>query len=159
MTDIKTIPCAQCNGTGFANISGEACPLCKGTGMLAAGPAGVGREQYFSEAINDLMQDIHANNVAKGFTDSMNDIHAQHMLFVTEVAESYDEVRKGKAVGDMYYEFEPDPAKPLGVPVELADTVIRIFGFCQHHGIDLATAILHKMAYNRTRPFMHGKKF
>lgn len=48
--------------------------------------------------------------------------------------------------------------KPDGVPVELADAVIRIAGFCEDHNIDLEGAIGRKMSYNRTRPYKHGNK-
>lgn len=48
--------------------------------------------------------------------------------------------------------------KPCGVPIELADELIRIFHFAGKHGIDLADAVKQKMKYNETRPFRHGGK-
>ena len=50
------------------------------------------------------------------------------------------------------------PFKPIGVPSEIADLVIRIFDFAGEHGIDLERAVTEKMAYNKTRPFRHGNK-
>lgn len=48
--------------------------------------------------------------------------------------------------------------KPEGVWSELADTVIRIAHMCHIYGIDLEDAIEQKMAFNRTRPYLHGGK-
>ena len=42
---------------------------------------------------------------------------------------------------------------------ELADAVIRIADICGRYDIDLAFAIREKMAYNATRPAMHGRAF
>lgn len=53
------------------------------------------------------------------------------------------------------------PEHVEGLPAvaeELADTVIRIFDFCEHRGIDLARAIHIKHAFNVTRPHRHGGK-
>ena len=52
----------------------------------------------------------------------------------------------------------PDGKKPEGIPIELADVLIRVFDFCGKHGIDLEAAVLEKMAFNRTRPVRHGGK-
>ena len=45
------------------------------------------------------------------------------------------------------------------VSEELADCLIRIFDFCGQKEIDLETALHKKIAFNRTRPYRHGKKF
>lgn len=52
-----------------------------------------------------------------------------------------------------------DPTwKPVGIPSELADIVIRVFDAAGRYGIDLEKAINEKMAYNATRPQRHGGK-
>lgn len=105
------------------------------------------------------------------------------MLIVSEVAEAQDEIRNGRAADETYY---PEPAlpsslvaevgvakarelitadqegklrKPEGVPSEIADVVIRCFDFAATEGFNLGQIIAEKLAYNNTRPFMHGKKF
>lgn len=42
--------------------------------------------------------------------------------------------------------------------VELADTMVRIFDFCEERQWPLAEALLAKMDYNHTRPIKHGGK-
>jgi NTP pyrophosphatase (non-canonical NTP hydrolase) len=42
---------------------------------------------------------------------------------------------------------------------ELADCCIRIFDYCGAKRIDLESALIKKINYNKTRPYRHGKKF
>ena len=91
------------------------------------------------------------------------------LLIVSEVAEAQDEIRQGRAADETYYPTAPEGPveleaaerryKPEGVPSEIADIVIRCFDFAATEGFDLGQIILEKLAYNETRPFMHGKKF
>jgi hypothetical protein len=48
--------------------------------------------------------------------------------------------------------------KPCGIPSELADIVIRVLHFSGKHGIDIEKAVVEKMAYNESRPYLHGGK-
>jgi hypothetical protein len=48
--------------------------------------------------------------------------------------------------------------KPVGIPSEVADIVIRCLHFSGKHGIDLHGAVVEKMTYNDSRTFMHGGK-
>lgn len=77
------------------------------------------------------------------------------MLIVGEVAEGHEEGRRGIEPTLIYY----DGDKPEGLPIEFADIVIRVFDQCGELGIDIGAAIAEKMAYNATRPHLHGKKF
>lgn len=97
------------------------------------------------------------------------------MLIVSEAVEAHDELRHGRDVRETYYSEEAEsvelrtldevvrtvekPRKPEGVPSELADIVIRTLDFAGAWGIDLASAIEEKLAYNRTRSRLHGKEF
>ena len=67
----------------------------------------------------------------------------RHMLITSEIAESFEGLRKDKA----------DDHLPhlSSVAVEMADTVIRIADFCGKNGIPLEAAIVQKMAYNAVR--------
>jgi len=90
------------------------------------------------------------------------------MLMVGELSEAHEELRKGHPVTETYYPTAAGQTryyndgklfKPEGVPSELADTVIRILDFCGAEGIDLASMIEEKLAYNASREYLHGKKF
>jgi NTP pyrophosphatase (non-canonical NTP hydrolase) len=78
-------------------------------------------------------------------------------LMHSELSEALEEYRNGRSPDQVYY--NPDkPDKPEGIPVELADVLIRVFNLCGELGIDIARAVKLKTAYNRTRPFRHGGK-
>ena len=65
----------------------------------------------------------------------------------------------------MVYHMDPgqqadcncDP-KPEGMPIELADVIIRILDMGYAEGIDIGQAIHTKMQYNKTRSHRHGGK-
>lgn len=78
-------------------------------------------------------------------------------MFHTELSEAYEEYRNGRSLSEVYFNKE-NPAKPEGIPIELADEVIRILHFCDKYGIDLDAMIEKKMEYNQTRPYRHGGK-
>lgn len=79
------------------------------------------------------------------------------MLFVTEIAEAFEEWRNHKGLNEIYYN-DNNPTKPEGIPVELADLMIRIMHFTGHNKIPLESTIRLKQKYNETRPFRHGGK-
>ncbi len=48
--------------------------------------------------------------------------------------------------------------KPVGIPVELGDVVMRILDYCEAKGIPLYQVLEMKMNFNKTRPYRHGGK-
>jgi NTP pyrophosphatase (non-canonical NTP hydrolase) len=75
-------------------------------------------------------------------------------LMHTELSEVIEEIRNGRTATEIYY----DGSKPCGIPVELADLLIRVLDTCESRGIPLEHALLEKMHYNQSRPFLHGGK-
>ena len=72
-------------------------------------------------------------------------------LMHSELSEALDWLRQGNPPSDHIPEFS-------GAEEELADTVIRIMGYAQHKGLDVAGAVVAKAAYNDARPYKHGGK-
>jgi len=120
--------------------------------------------------INDLVKKAHENAVNKGFWDEEPSFGEQIALMHSELSEALEEYRRGHKENYLYSSTChtgcesltaqcntcPD-AKPEGIPIELADTVIRIFDTCGKYGIDLEHAIEIKMKHNEGRPRKHGK--
>lgn len=106
------------------------------------------------EVIRLLVKDCHATAIEKDFWSASQDIGNKLMLVNTELCEFFERCRRG--------DLSPDEHCPefTNQTIEIADTLIRIFdlaGWLEMH--NLGEAIVAKMAYNRTREKLHGKKF
>ena len=115
---------------------------------------GVSVEEAFVAGYNALAEKIHNDNVAKGFwpeDKSTRNVGEALMLAVSELSEGLEAHRK-----DLNDDHLP---QYKGLPVELADCVIRIMDLSFGLGLPVAEALVDKLEYNRQRPFKHGKKY
>ena len=107
--------------------------------------------KVLSNAINNWAED-------KGWNKQLNttpeSIGASLLLMTSEITEAFEEVRNGHDINEIYTK----DSKPEGLPIELADCIIRILHFCEYHNIDIEKALIIKMKYNRSRPLRHGGK-
>ena len=87
----------------------------------------------------------------KGWDDEPVDFGMTIALIHSELSEALEEYRDGRNVTAVWYR-ESDK-KPLGIPTELADTIIRILHFCSVEGINIEPIILEKLEYNATREY------
>lgn len=107
--------------------------------------------------IFDFIKEVGQTNDSHGFHE-VNTKPAEYLALIhSEVSEVLEEFRSGHTAGEIYYRYSD--GKPEGVPIELADIVIRCFDMAYVFGIDLEAAILEKHAFNKTRPYLHGKTF
>ena len=128
--------------------------------------------------LNKLRDEIHQNAVEHGWWDeerSFGDIIA---LCHSELSEALEQYRNNAQPTEIYYSCTkectfnngecdatvpgvfshcPEP-KPEGIPIELADCIIRILDYCGQERIDIEEAVRLKMKYNKTRPYKHGGK-
>lgn len=72
----------------------------------------------------------------------------------SELSEALEEYRKGNSTFKIYFKNK----KPEGVPIEMADLLIRVFDMCMHLEIPIEKALKIKMDYNKTRSYRHGGK-
>lgn len=109
--------------------------------------------------VTDLIERSYGTAKEKGWWDDNagadRSFGTALMLMVSELAEALEEYRQNRALDEIWY---ADSGKPEGIPVELADTIIRIADLCGHYNIPLVRALTEKMAYNKTRPYRHGNK-
>ena len=108
-----------------------------------------------AEHVNLLVKEVHQNAVEHGFWDKSQNVGEKCALIAGEICGEFLESYRRDDV-------HPDEHCPefTNQEIELADTVIRVFDLSGWMGTGrLGEAILAKMAYNKTRPHLHGKKF
>lgn len=103
------------------------------------------------KGLNQLRDEALEIATSHGFTDAT--VGEDLMLMVTELAEAMEDIRNGRAPSDFWIK----DSKIEGAPSEMADVIIRALHFCGKYGIDIELMVDTKMAYNRMRPFKHGK--
>ena len=133
--------------------------------------------------INEFAQEVHENAVAHGWWDEKRSFPEVIALVHSELSEALEEYRHKQE--QIWYACEEDQdcpsicnpedehdclnygkeamckyrnPKPEGLPVELADAILRILDYCACVGIDIEEALTIKHAYNKERPYRHGGK-
>lgn len=113
---------------------------------------------FYVGDLNSWVDICHGMALSKGWHDmdlperSFGDIIA---LIHSELSEALEEYRAGHDPQEIYGQVD---GKPEGIPIELADVLIRIFDYCGKAGIDLQEAVNLKVKYNETRSHRHGNK-
>lgn len=103
-------------------------------------------------AIRTLIDECYRNAKDHGFHNESDprDPLILLALITSEVGEAVEAFRKPG--------FSDHIPPHSGAAEELADILIRVFDMAGEHDIDLASALVAKMEFNRGRSFRHGDK-
>lgn len=105
------------------------------------------------KTIEEMQAEVYENNVAHGWFEADRSVGDDVALLHTEVSEMFEAYR----VTGLLPSTDFDTGKPEDFGSEVADVFIRLLDTCQRRGVDLRAEYERKMAYNRTRPYKHGK--
>lgn len=105
--------------------------------------------------INEFANEVHKNAVEHGWWETERTFPEIAALIHSEISEALEEYRDGRQAAEIYL---GNSGKPEGIPIELADAIIRIFDYCAFVGIDIEAALKCKHEYNKSRQYRHGGK-
>ena len=105
--------------------------------------------------MNMFAKEVHENAVNHGWYDEERSFAELIALCHQELSEALEEYRNGRLPTEVY---TGNNGKPEGIPIELADVIIRVLDYCGYAGIDIDAAISQKHEYNKSRPYRHGGK-
>ena len=105
------------------------------------------------EPLYKLAKEIHENAVAHGWWDEPRNLLEIVALCHSELSEAVEEYRAGRPMV-----WANEDGKPEGIATEMADCLIRVLDWFGHEGLDTDEIVRQKMAYNRGRPYKHGKR-
>lgn len=144
-----------CDHCGAHLDNGETCD-CRNTNNDGGEPKDKQKERKtIMTGINEVAKQIHENAVDHGWWDEERGFPEVLALIHSEVSEALEEYRNGRLPTEVY---TGNNGKPEGIPIELADVIIRVLDYCGYAGIDIDAAISQKHEYNKSRPYRHGGK-
>lgn len=105
-------------------------------------------EIKFMRRFEETQRSAHENATVKGLVKGQS--YIRHLEQLLEEVEEFSQCAGSDTESSVIPPYSQDAE-------ELADVVITAMTCAQHFSIPLAQAIVHKMRYNATRPWKHGK--
>lgn len=97
--------------------------------------------------LNKLAKEIHKTACEKGWWDGDGKEFGEIIALIhSELSEALEEHRNGFGLTEIYYKKD----KPEGIPIELADAIIRMLDYCGKMGLDLG--IFYEREFLNTIP-------
>jgi NTP pyrophosphatase (non-canonical NTP hydrolase) len=131
-----------------------------------------------NKSLNELRDEAFAYAEKQGFHERPMNLGERLMLVVSELSEALEADRNGKWAPkfvldnmrrnrvplldqnpEFYPQYDYETFIRGSVEEELADAIIRLADLAGVYGIDLEWHVAAKMAYNKTRPYKHGKNY
>ena len=129
--------------------------------------------------LNEICKEHYEHMKAKGFHNEPMQLGTALMLVVSELGEALEADRKMRYANIPMFEKRINESDDRGsdllkkhifkesfeecvkdtIEDEIADTFLRLFDLCGAMGIDIDKHIELKMRFNKTRQYMHGKKY
>ena len=110
-------------------------------------------DQNRNFSIREWQERIFQNNVEHGFYEDDRNFGEVLALIHSELSEALEEHRDGHSPTEIYFKGD----KPEGVPIEMADALIRVLDWFESHNIDAEYAMRIKHNFNVGRPYKHDK--
>ena len=119
-------------------------------------------EEILNMEVSHIQEDVFKTASDKGWHDEERTFGDIIALCHSELSEALEEFRKHgeeKVRVISYVGVDGQgPPKPIGVPIELADCIIRILDYCGSKGISMQEALKTKLTFNKSRSYRHGNK-
>ena len=103
--------------------------------------------QFWIDESGRIAKDNGWDNEEVPFPETLALIHS-------ELSEALEHYRHEAKIDDSW--IDELSGKPDGIPVEIADVLIRVFHWLSFNEIDIETYLHLKMEYNADREYRHG---
>ena len=134
-------------------------------------PTDWGSDKILATTVLDCMaEEVYACNVANEWFEEDRTFGDDIALLHSEVSEmleafrdgqmttSYEHTVNGEKIYGVFSEVDGVLGKPIGMPCEAADVLVRLLDTCKRYDIDLFAEFRQKLDYNWTRGPRHGGK-